>query len=127
MTSPAYSETLFDVFVPADQDHHGIDLASAIVAGQSQRGESSRKVHYESNRYRACNIITFEDRCLHAAGRAAMRYPTCAFAVLPLSALRHVGTYDLASNRLTSVTDLPALIAWIGDLPVASDLRTKAL
>ena len=127
MNNPTFSETIFDVFVPASSDSHGIDPASAIVAGQSQHGDDKRKVYFESNRHRACNITTFEDRCLHAAGRAATRYPTIAFAVLPLASLRHVGTYDLTTNRLTAVTDLAALQAWIGDLPLATDLRMVAL
>jgi len=118
---PTYMETLFDLFVPVGTDHYGIDAGSAIVAGQSQRGQERRTVHYESNRFKACNIVTLEDRCLHAAGRAAMRYPTIAQASLPRSALRHVGTFDLARRRITEIHDPEQLRAWIGQLPVSSE------
>lgn len=114
MNTPAYKETLFDLYVPIGK-LHGIDPASAVVAAQSQRGQERVLVYFESNRLGASNIVTYADRCLHAAGRAAMNYPTVAKASLPASELVHAGTYDLLRQVVTSVTNAPALKEWLSD------------
>lgn len=115
MNNPQITETIFDVFVPATDDTFGIDPKSAIVAGVSQRGQERTTIHFEGNRFRAENMTAFVDRCLHAAGRASTRYPTIARISVPTSAMRRVAGYDLAGNRLTDVSDAPALAAWAGE------------
>lgn len=115
MSNPQFNETRFDVFVPSTEDAFGIDPTSAIVAGESQRGQDRTVVHFESNRYGAENMMAFVDRCRHAAGRAATRYPTIAKASLPTQALRRVAGYDLESHRFIDVTDAAALSAWAGE------------
>lgn len=110
-----FEEILFDLFVPVGTDHHGIDAGSAIVAGVSQRGQQRVMVHFEGNRLGAENMRRYEERCLHAAGRAAVRYPTIAKASLPRSELRHVGIFDLQAQCVTDLLDVPALHAWLGN------------
>lgn len=114
-TESRYSETLFDIYVPAGDDTFDIDPASAIVAGASQRGNESLAVHFEGNRYDCLNMRRFDERCLHASGRAATRYPTIAKAALPASELLHVGVYDLLLKEIVEVIAPQALEAWLGN------------
>lgn len=107
-----FDETLFDVFAPAGKNDHGIDAASAIVAGTSQRGLDRVKMYYEGNRLGACNLVDFIDRCRCAAGRAATRYPTIAFGVFDPADFVRVAVYDLANHRFTEVLDSVRLTAW---------------
>lgn len=115
MSRPDYNETIFDVFVPATSDNHGIDPTSAIVAGASQRDQQQIKVYYEGNRLGACNLVEFIDRCRCAAGRSAVRYPTIAFGVHPPTDFVRVAVYDLANHRFTEVFDAERLSAWAGE------------
>lgn len=115
-----FEETKFDLFVPAGADAFGIDPGSAIVAGVSQRGQERVIVHYEGNRYGAQNMRRYDERCLHAAGRAATRYPTVAKSSLPSDQLRVVGTYDLTTRHI-SVADASALQAWLGQEPIPDE------
>lgn len=102
----------FDVFVPIDRELFDIRKGSAIVAGASQRGQAHRIVYYEGNIYDCENLRAFDDRCLHATGRAAKRYPTVAKTAVSADQLRLVGCYDLAQRKLT-VVDEGALAQWI--------------
>ena len=116
---PDYAETLFDLFVPANPSHtFGIDAGSAIVAGQSQRGKERLTVHFEGNRFGAENMRKYSERCLHASGRAAMRYPTIAKASLPANELIKVGEFDLDTMQVTQVSDSARLESWLGTEPV---------
>ena len=55
-------------------------------------------LHYEGNLYKASNLVRYEDRLKHAAGRLVARYPTRAMLVLPerevAETLLAVGGYD---------------------------------
>lgn len=114
-TESRYSETLFDIYVPNAPNTFGIDPASAIVAGVSQRGNETLQVYFEGNRFGAENMKRFDERCLHAAGRAATRYQTIAKAALPASELLHVGVYDLLLKEIVEVIAPLPLQAWVGN------------
>ena len=114
-TESRYSETLFDIYVPAGENDFGIDPASAIVAGVSQRGNETLLVYFEGNQFGAENMKRFDERCLHAAGRAATRYPTIAKAGVPARELLHVGVYDLLLKEIVEVIAPLALQTWVGN------------
>lgn len=73
---------------------------SGIVAAQK---EGMFHIHYEGNLYGAENLRTWEERLLHAAGRAYQNYPTTARMAMPESvALDHflvVGKLDYQRVR----------------------------
>lgn len=102
--------------------HTGIDAGSAVVTPDPVMPIDGERVlvHFESNRFGADNMHRFVEKCLHAAGRADMRYPTIAKMALPLSELKVVGKFCLSERRITEVTDPDALAQWAG---VVGDLN----
>ncbi len=50
----------------------------------------------------------------HAADRLITAYPSVARKVLPIHALRPIGTYSPTTNSI-AVTDDAALVAWLGE------------
>lgn len=120
---PQFKETLFDVYVPVDARRSGIDPASAIVVGVSQRGKPTLLAYFEGNRFGARSMRQFAQRCVHAAGRAAVNYPTIAKSMLPADELVRVASFDLERAFITEITDPERLQAWLGDevLPVIGE------
>lgn len=109
---------LFDLFVPADGTDLGIDPRSAIVASVTQRGQPRLLVHFEGNRFGAENLRRYEERCLHAADRAAVAYPTIAKENLPIGELVRVGQFDLRARRVVAIERPDALAAWLAGEPL---------
>ncbi|OGU24366.1 MAG: hypothetical protein A2580_09230 [Hydrogenophilales bacterium RIFOXYD1_FULL_62_11] len=103
----------FLIVVP--EGHTGIDAGSAVVTPAPLKGERVL-CHYESNRFGAVNMKRFVEKCFHAAGRAAVAYPTIAKSMLPADSLKVVGSFDLTQRCITEVTDPDALRAWAGDI-----------
>lgn len=102
------------VYVPTSSCHARIDPGSGVVAAAA--GPGRLLADYEGNRYNAANIVTYADRVHHAAGRAAVSYPTLARAVLPASALVRVGTWDDKAGRVHLDGDAAraAVRTWLG-------------
>lgn len=98
----------FDLWIPASADA-GIAPRSAVVSSCDQAGET-RLCYFEGNVYGADNLRRFSDRVRCAVGRAVHRYPTLARSRLPVAMLRHVGTFDARSQRITAITD-PAMLS----------------
>lgn len=113
-----YEETQFDLYVPAANANTGIDPGSAIVAPVTERGKERIFVHFEGNRFGAENMRRYDERCLHAAGRAATRYPTIARASIGADNLVFVGTYDLVKMAVMTLDNPEPLQAWIGTEPL---------
>lgn len=99
-----------------------IDPRSAIVgspsaewfhgtAGEGGHDDGRVVVDFEGRRFNQANIITFADKCLHAAGRHLQHFPTTARAWLPEEELTEVGEFDGAH---VFVTDPHTLAAWLG-------------
>jgi hypothetical protein len=59
------------------------------------------RIDYEGNRYHAVNIITWADRCYHAAGRHLVSYPTIARAWVDPQTMILVGELDMETGVVT--------------------------
>lgn len=106
------------VYVPATEDTLGIKPGSGIV-GSPVGGTPPRvRIDFEGNIHHAVNIVTYEDRLLHAAGRHTWNegrgYPTVARQWVRAELLHAVGTYDANTWRVVEITDREALDAWVG-------------
>lgn len=112
------SSAVFDVWVPRPSTALGIDPRSAIVSSVAQDGQTHRVCDLEGNRLGADNLQSFPQRLLHAAGRAAQRYPTMGRAQFELTDLTHVGQFDLRLRRLIAITDHDALANYLSPEPV---------
>jgi hypothetical protein len=106
------------VYVPDPEDPIGAIYAKDLAAGcaiicakVSPTERAHAAVYLEASR--ASNVVTFADRVYHAADRLVHQAPTHARAMLPVNALRAVGTFVLATRAL-QVTDEPALAGWLG-------------
>lgn len=73
-------------------------------------------VHYESNRHGASNLNRFVEKCLHAAGRAEVNYPTIAKSALLEADFHVVGKFDLPTQTITEIIDPVALERWAGPI-----------
>jgi hypothetical protein len=127
----------FDIYIPnpAATAGLGIDPASAIVgspANQWLEGRQARVeqresrvidpaddrrliLDFEGNRYRASNIVTFADRCVHAAGRHKQHYPTVARIMVKAEEVVRVGSFDLEREEVeVDVEHFKALCSWTG-------------
>ena len=72
-------------------------------------------IDYEGNRNHAANIVTWEDKVFHAAGRHIAHYPTVARACPRAEDLIEVGMFRCADdwkNPVYEVTNREALDAW---------------
>jgi len=119
----------FDIWV-AINPAECIAPRSALVSSADQSGDS-RLCYFEGNLYDADNMRRFTDRVMHAAGRAVTRYPTVAKSRIPVTDLRHVGTYDARSRRICSITDHDALLSYLSPEPLpvvltAEEARRRA-
>ncbi|HEY1292858.1 MAG TPA: hypothetical protein VGJ60_07265 [Chloroflexota bacterium] len=118
--------TLLTIYVPAGEDTLGIKPGSGIV-GSSEPTSSSIvqglaaamdrvRIDYEGNLHGAVNIVTWEDRVKHAAGRHVWNegrgYPTVARRWVEPEKLHAVGTYDTDTWSIVEITDLAAVAAW---------------
>lgn len=103
-----------DLYLVIPEHRHFIDLGSGI-AGQ-QPGAERTTIYFEGNRYGASNIVTFADRCLHAADRMIARYPTIAQKSVPSEDLQHIGYLDMTFGEvhLDDAEAERALAAWLG-------------
>lgn len=109
MTSATHSHILF---VPRELKHALFAPGSAILSSVEEAANPAVIVYYEGNLYRFDNIKTFADKAMHAADRQSQRYPTSAMACIDREDLIEVGTYDLAQQRITSITERDLLVAW---------------
>lgn len=103
------------VYVPhPDSDlRHFIDEGAAICGG-AERGDGRVEIDFESNRYGAENMKTYEDKLLHAADRHVTRYPTVARRLVGLSDVIAVGTYDV-EGQILYITQEKHLLGWTGE------------
>jgi len=84
----------FDVVVPrAGSNLHNTLLKGSAIIVARESGDDHLLVYFEGNKYNACNIKTFEDKCLHAAGRLIEHYPTVARTYVKASEVIKVGRY----------------------------------
>lgn len=101
------------IYVPRPDNDFGIAPGSGIVGSVEQASSDRTLVYYEGNLYGAENMHRFEERVYHAAGREVARYPTIAKMALPNEGLIEVGRFDYPIRRITLITNLDALRAWI--------------
>lgn len=121
--------TLLTIYVPASEDALGIRPGSGIVGSPVEvppalqpvivlADEPARlRVDYEGNLHNAVNIVTWEDRLKHAAGRHVWNdgrgYPTVARMWVEADKLHAVGSYDTNTWRVVEITDQAAVDAWV--------------
>lgn len=74
---------------------HAILPKSGIVAATL---DDQVDVYFEGNRYGAANIVTFEDKVLHAAGRLDAKYPTVARGRYALDDFVVVGLFSYSAD-----------------------------
>lgn len=97
-----------------------IDKGSGIVGRPAP--DTRILIYYEGNRYGASNIVTFADRCYHAASRLEQDYPTVAQAYVPAEAITQAGWFYMPERRvdIRDVHDMIAIAHWL-DLEVSDD------
>lgn len=102
------------VYVPAGTGELlGIDPRSGIVGQPVANGFV--EVYFEGNRFGASNIVTFADRCHHAADRMWESYPTIARKTVPASLLEEAGTFTEGHGvDPADVKHTLRLVRWIG-------------
>jgi len=90
-------------------------MPGSAVVSAAEPEEERLLVDYEGST-RAENIITFADRCHHAADRHRSFYPTVARAFVPVAQLIPVGSYDPEMGEITLDGDEERvrLAAWLG-------------
>lgn len=94
-----------------------IDAGSAIVTDKRQMHTELITVSYESNRYDAENLRTFEAKVHHAADRLVRHYPTVARGVFAADDFVDVGSFIFArdwSSASLTVIDEVTLAQWLG-------------
>jgi hypothetical protein len=99
-----------------------IDPGSGIVGSGRMRSRFKEDntcpricIDYEGNRNHAANIVTWEDKVFHAAGRHIAQYPTIARAWPRGEDLIEVGMFrceDNWKNPVYGITNPEALDAW---------------
>lgn len=89
---------------------HQIDPGSGIVACAMYGADDQLLIYFEGNRFNASNIVSLEDRAIHAYGRMATRYPTIALAVMPLDLFDVVGRINSKTFEIDA--SHPAVLAW---------------
>ena len=102
------------IFVPTPDEMERTSLApgSAIIGIKYVDEERTQVLcYYEGNIYNACNMETFEDKCMFAAARGVQKAPTVAFSVFPIESLKQVGVYDYTAFN-AHVTDTEAVEEW---------------
>ena|ERR1017187_1099643 len=75
-------------------------------------------IDYEGNLNGACNIVTWEDKVFHAAGRHVTKYPTSDRAWPEAKDLVEVGVFRCAddwSQKEYTITDPEAFAHWMGE------------
>lgn len=129
---------MFDVYIPIEGSRlrASIDPKSAIVGSPAnawlERGAPAELgggepieddpsdpqlvIDFEGARYGQVNMVTFADRCLHAAGRHKEHYPTVARRIVPRTELERVGTYiyDMERVEIEDGLTLVHLARWLG-------------
>lgn len=107
---PAYpTEARYLIYVPARDI--GIAQGAAIVG----RGDADNFVVYYEEPGSYSNVVTFEDRIVHAAGRLHDRYPTSKMRGVSPDDVHQVGTVcwrEGMSWIIENITDHPRLLAW---------------
>ena len=94
-----------------------IDVGSGVVTNGEIDTEGRIEVWFEGNRYKAENLVTYEQRVMHAAGRLAQRYPTTAKATAPVEEFIEVGTFTFSNDWLThtlKLSDPATVYMWCG-------------
>jgi len=92
---------------PGTAAAHFIRRGSGVVARPGVDREV--RVDYEGNLYGAAELVTFEARVRHAAGRLREQYPTVARGTFPRHTFTVVGTLDGDSLL---ITDRATVSAW---------------
>lgn len=119
-----------NVYLPAPD---ACDLRRTIAKGAGIVGlpiDESVLIYYEGNLYGSINIVTYGDRCFHAADRMMWKgrgYPTIAQALVLPEQLLYIGTFDgrqvmLDPYHPTSARD--SLMAWL-EQPADLDLELR--
>lgn len=116
----------FTIYVPrvGSPTEVMVDLGAGIVG----RPEGDRAhVHYE-NPGVSSNIVTWADRCYHAADRMATKYPTHKTLWPQVDELLVVGYFHLDGHESRiDVADSEKIAAWLGrdalDYPEDPELR----
>ena len=97
--------TTINVYIPTDPTNTAIDPASGIVGTPDdtylpRMDDNPRvvRIDYEGNRFNAVNIVTWADRCYHAAGRHLANYPTIARAWVEPDTMVLVGELDMETG-----------------------------
>jgi hypothetical protein len=91
---------------------------SALVA-TIEEGAEMTSCFFEGNIHGAQNLRTFHDRVVVAAGRLTSDYPTTARALVSVSDLIRVASYDPRFLAVRDVTDGQRLSEWAGE-PIES-------
>lgn len=112
--------TEFGVYVPTVET---VILRGSGIVGRLDHLDTSDPLllYFEGNKFDAANIVTFADRCLHAAGRMIQRYPTVARMTCLQSEMLWIGYFDYERGRvaLDGMGSDVALARWL-DLPTES-------
>lgn len=116
----AREATRVTVYLPREGTfpYSSIDPGSGVVGRRIPdphgSGEERLVIYYEGGRY-ASNIVTFADRCHHAAGRMLENYPTSAMMAADGEDLTRIGSYDTTSGvvGLDGQLELLALVGWL--------------
>lgn len=90
------------------------DRASAVVT-DGNVVEGKILVWYEGNRHGACNLNTFYERILSAAGRLAVSYPTTAKAMLPREDFVEAAVFSMDRLAFSEVAEPGVLAEWAGE------------
>lgn len=104
---------LLSLYIVSPAYHAFIAKASGIV-GTGEVKDGLTTIYFEGNLYGAENVVRYDQKVEHAAGRLVEKYPTTAKMMLKPEHLTQVGTYDSESHVL-DVTDPDALEAWAGE------------
>jgi hypothetical protein len=105
-----------------------IDAGSAIVAyAYAEHGSEETRLiaYYESNRFGAENMQTFEDMAYHAYSRMSTKYPTVAQTMADISDFVVVGA---VTQDGIMFEDCPELQAWLNlrpGMPVRSEILSQ--
>lgn len=103
----------FTIYVPkvGTMAERMLDLAAGVVGLPA--GDAVH-LHYE-NPGNSSNIVTWADRCYHAADRMATKYPTHKQMIVEVDELLVVGYFHLDGRQSRiDVSDSEKIAAWLG-------------
>lgn len=80
---------MLKVYLPSPQRPSTLGAGAGVI-GSGELSQGCLLVYYQP-RSSALNIVTFADRCYHAAARLRERTPTHQMCALPVADLREIG------------------------------------